>query len=251
MKTCPACSEHSWADDVLGTKSCPQCRARVNLKPGAITEAPRAFRVVHRPTNKKRDSIPVKGKVLCAACGKPSPLGDSYDGAVETDGTMMVSVQVGWRLIGETFHPATEQRYIPRRLRGMFCRHCMVHLPWKPVGRMETPKDEKAESILSDVRTNGLPRELDPDPTWAHSKDSTWLAGANAQEPWYDDSPPIGPWGDLECVDRVRYRGPLFQVKRAFKPFAPIVFGRTPTPPWYPSETLNRLVALVTAHWGV
>ena len=263
MKTCPACETHSWTDDVLGTKVCPQCKARVNLKPGGVTEAPKAFRVIHRPSKLNRDKVLVNGKVLCACCARPFPLADTLEGCIEGDGTRLVNVQVGWRLIGETFHPATEERRIPKSLRGQICIPCMNKFQGRQVGKVAVPRDERAESILSDVRTNGLPREVDPDPTWAHTKDHSWLAGANAQEPFYDDS----DLDEIILLDRMVKRGPLPTRYRTVKhvgkhlwivpsarewqrPFAPVTFARTPTPPWYPSETLVKLVNILTAHWA-
>lgn len=154
------------------------------------------------------------GIISCSCCEHPTTILDSVDGRLDGNGLMRVDIEVEHNGI-----ILTESRVIPQNVRGRFCRQCVLAYPVRPIGRMavgdeHTPGEfrfnldarqhtaelrpfrkrsghtQKGADRLRYSATPSTwmfafdPRDVDPDPTWAHSGDPSWLASV---APIYDD----------------------------------------------------------------
>ena len=177
MKTCPECTQHAWTDDATGVHTCPQCRTRLNLSTGAVSKP--AIRHKFSHTTKagiraQRNRLVLSdGNVACALCARPHRLMDSVDGRIDTDGTMRVQVQDGWRMVGSLFVPIYTERHIPRSVRGQLCPVCVAAFPVKFMGAVPQPRDSKVITRTWNTREQNADRF----PEWAHTGSSEWLTG--------------------------------------------------------------------------
>lgn len=188
----------------------------------------------------RRQAI-VNGLVMCEACLKPYPLNDTFQGAIEPwenpetgeVETQTIKVQVGNTLVDGVLEPAYKDRTIPKSTRGRFCVSCSMVAGFHLTGHMAVPKDESAWQSNTHIKGNGFPRERDPDPSWAHNGDPTWIAGARVifrqrkdgfrshkgeslDEPdvlvWFDDEPPDTNLGDIQLLRRQVKRVPMLRI---------------------------------------
>ena len=149
------------------------------------------------------------GKVACANCAKPTAFLDSIDGRLDGDGLMKIEFE---REVSGVV--LTETLTIPQNVRGRFCPACVRKYPVRPIGRMAvaptsrftldypmtaelTPFKPKGRGRSHITRKLGseqvkgrlkapagapetwrykVEKDKDPDPTWAHTFDATWLA---------------------------------------------------------------------------
>lgn len=127
---------------------------------------------------------------------------DSVDGRIDTDGTMKVRVQEGWKLVDETFEPHFTERHIPRAVRGQICPTCQGAYPVRAMGRMivderplnvrtvswntreQTSAADMADKLLaaaSDCEHDAVRAVLTEQASelthWAHSGDPSWILG--------------------------------------------------------------------------
>ena len=128
----------------------------------------------------------------CACCGKATAHLDGREGRLDGNGLMRVEVE---EIEPRTGLIQTRTKLIPSAVRGLFCRACIRAYPVRFVGRMEVSKRIRFAAGFSvnavavepkhraGKRADAPPsyaylvidRERDPDPTWAHSGDSSWI----------------------------------------------------------------------------
>ena len=172
MTKCPVCRVNAWETGKYGYLRCPNCRTPFLVgKTGIKLDTRNNIKyLAGTGRNKPRDSDPVKGEVICAACGLPFPesetysLGSAIDGKVETDGKTFVERQTGWTLLPDnsTFVPHYERRAIPKIIRGWFCGDCASYLPIRRVGDDDLKISRNMANRGRDIANNGLPKHLGP-----------------------------------------------------------------------------------------
>ena len=268
-------------------RTCPHCLTayRLNLSGvTAVVERDKHYSYRALSDNRLKANIIINGLLLCAACNQPFSPSEVIDGKIETDGKRRIKRQSGWILNGDTFSPNWETRLIPKILRGPICIGCMNAYNGKQV---QSADDRlKAKSSRPDIRLySNSAREdygfpvfaptlvgktfvhtevfdasgerqpysihdrdyLDPDPTWAHTGDPTWIAPsmiligrkpaawartgywfknekdrwcfreaiihAKKRNPAMIDLPPVVTFNPIAEIDRAIYRGPLSSTK--------------------------------------
>ena len=268
-------------------RTCPHCLTAYRLCTDRIVaeiERAPAFHYRKLSDNRLKANIIINGLLLCAACNQPFGPSDVIDGKIETDGKCRIARQHGWRLVDNALIPNIETRLIPKLIRGPICIGCMNSYDGKQV---QSADDRlKRAATLPNIRLYSMSaREdygfpvfaptlvgktfvhtevfdasgerqpysihdrdyLDPDPTWAHTGDPTWIAPSMiliGRKPaswartgyWFRDSkdqwqfreaiihakkrnppmidlPPIATFNPIAEIDRAIYRGPLASTK--------------------------------------
>ena len=143
-------------------------------------------------------------RLTCANCNHLTSVLTGLDGHLKGDGRMTVE------RVEEHFGVLiTREVKIPCDVRGVFCRECVRSYPVRPVGRMrvgDNPDDPLGKrlrfSLGYDTTQEQTPvkhrpgrkadapptyrikvtRVVDPDPTWAHTGDSSWISTSISQE---------------------------------------------------------------------
>lgn len=176
----------------------------------------RAPQFTYRKADRLKANIIINGQLLCACCLDGFPPSQCTDARIETDGEQTIKVQDGWTYIEalDTLLPNYAIRKIPRTIRGPICVSCMVHHNGKPLAnaddRMRAQQrrpferlrsgharegygfpvispdadhvytrpegDESGEHMVEWKSTLSDRDYLDPDPTWAHTNDPSWLS---------------------------------------------------------------------------
>lgn len=160
-------------------------------------------RIVARDRAEKRRAIDapelVAGdiRLTCANCNRLTSVLTGIEGRLKGDGRLTVErVEEHFGIL------ITREIKIPCDVRGVFCRDCIRAYPVRPIGRMQVssnPDDPTGKRIrfslgyhvtatqnplkhrggrkadASPTFTYHVEREVDPDPTWAHSGDSAWI----------------------------------------------------------------------------
>ena len=149
--SCPECHGHEWplvAPDgrrLGGKRHCPQCHALLALtKRGLRTLQKHVWYRHGHKAIKRNEYVSVQtptGTVtrvalLCACCGGETDILRSIDGRIDRDGVQRVARQTGWSQSGpHDLSPSTEDRYIPKMVRGRICMACVVKYHAVEVGR--------------------------------------------------------------------------------------------------------------------